>query len=55
MWMVAECSDCQSQWSAMARIAPLLGVATAEMLRKWVRRSQADSGVPAGCNGREVP
>jgi transposase-like protein len=43
--MVAEISDQhESQWVAMGEVARLLGVGTAERVRKWVRQSQVDAG-----------
>lgn len=43
--MVAELTaESGSQWAAMARVAELLGVGTAETVRKWVRAAEVDSG-----------
>jgi hypothetical protein len=33
-----------SEWAAMGRVAELLGVGTAEAVRKWVRQSEVDAG-----------
>jgi transposase len=51
--MVAERPEGESQWSAMVRIAPLLGIGSAETLRNWVRRSQIDVGARAGTTTEE--
>ncbi|MDM3948254.1 IS3 family transposase [Mycobacteroides abscessus] len=51
--MVAERPEGESEWSAMSRIAALLGVATGETVRNWVRRSQADHGVGEGVTSQE--
>jgi transposase len=41
-----------SQWAAMESIAAKIGC-TAEMLRKWVRRAERDSGQWAGLTSTE--
>jgi transposase len=51
--MVAERPDGEAEWSAMHRIAALLGIGTAETLRKWVRQSEVDAGVRGGMSSSE--
>jgi len=39
--MVAEIgAEHESEWAAMSRVAELLGVGSAEAVRKWVRRAE---------------
>lgn len=43
--MVGELTaESGSQWAAMARVAELLGIGTAETVGKWVRAAETDSG-----------
>ena len=52
--MVAEISDQhESEWAAMGEVARLLGIGTAETVRKWVRRAQIDAGSRPGVTREE--
>ena len=52
--MVAEVSDQhESEWAAMGEVARLLGIGTAETVRKWVRRAQIDAGARPGVSSDE--
>jgi transposase len=52
--MVAEIrGDHDSEWAAMSQVADLLGVGTAETVRKWCRRAEVDTGQRAGVSTEE--
>jgi transposase len=52
--MVAEIRDQHdSEWAAISEVARLLGVGSAETVRKWVRQAQVDGGVRPGVSTEE--
>ena len=54
MRMVADIrADHESEWGAITRVSGLLGVGSAETVRKWVRQDQVDSGTRAGTSTQE--
>jgi transposase len=43
----------ESEWAAMASIAPKLGIGTTEALRTWVRQAEVDGGARPGATTEE--
>ena len=55
MRMVGEIrGEHESDWAAMNRVAELLGVGTAETVRKWCRQAQVDAGQRPGVSTGEA-
>ncbi len=53
--MVGEVrADYESEWAAMTQVAALLGVGTAETVRKWCRQAEVDGGVRPGVATEET-
>ena len=47
--MVAEIrADHESEWTAMTKVAELLGVGTPDTIRKWCRQAEVDAGQRPG-------
>ena len=54
MRMVAESRrEDETEWAAMTRVAQLLGIGTAETVRRWVRQAQVDDGSRPGVTTEE--
>lgn len=52
--MVAEISgQHNSEWAAICEVARLLGVATPETVRAWVRRAEIDAGARPGTTSED--
>ena len=53
--MVGEIpDDHESDWAAITQVAELLGVGTAETVRKWCRQAEVDAGKRSGVTTEEA-
>jgi len=53
--MVGEIrADHESDWAAITQVAELLGVGTAETVRKWCRQAEVDAGRRPGTTTEEA-
>jgi transposase len=52
--MVTEIrAEHESEWAAMVRVAELLGIGTAETVRKWCRQAEVDAGARPGVTSED--
>lgn len=52
--MVGEIrGEYESEWAAMVKVAELLGIGTAETVRKWCRQAEVEAGTRPGSSSEE--